>query len=1003
MTADPGVLEFTPGSVLDVAFGADSEVTDVPAEATVGIDETGRIIEWSDEATGLFGWSREEVLGESIATTLAPPFYREALAHLLDSFAAGRHQGLVRRRVEAAALLRDGRELPVELFVTQVQTPDGGPGLTALVRDISRRQRSEQLRAMQLAVSRLLMEATTLSDALPEVLETVAQTLGAQVATIWLPEPGTGTLRLHLSWHGRARAVEEFVERSATIAFPQADIVRRTWQGGLPFVVQEDTPHGNALLTAGERAGLRWLAAFELIHTRPVAGALVLMGDGSLLVDEDLLAAMGSVSSQMAQALARSAAEEALRESERQYRLLFQSTPNPILICDASTHRFVGVNEAAVAKYGYSVDEFLMLRLGDLHSSDSPEDLSRFLEHDGHPGRGATPVVHGPYRHRLKDGRIIDVEVTSRSQDFKGRSVTLALIHDITDRLALQRDLWNQAFHDSLTGVANRARFMDRLEQAVTRAAHHGAHCAVLLLDLDDFKVVNDSQGHYAGDQLLRSIAQRLTANLRATDTLARLGGDEFAVLLEDLVEPAEAELFAQRVISALSAPFLVEDKELPVCASIGIALSDAVTLEGDVLMRNADLAMYVAKAGGKNRYEIFVPTMRSVMLERVELEQDLRNALVRGELRVAYQPVVELASGRITGAEALVRWQHPTRGWMSPDAFIPLAEDTGLIRPLTDWVLGTACRQAKRWEEQGLPPIRMAVNISARELADRDLAQRIRRALSDSGLDPSWLELEITETAVADQPSEALAGLRELRALGVQIAIDDFGTGYSILSRLQLFPVDKLKIDKSFVDAIALAVDRAPLVAAMIAMGHGLGLRVVAEGVETSEQLSFLRKDGCDMVQGFLISRPVAAECFAELLQRSEGGASLAHWAEPEFRPLDVVSELVRVGPNLDEVIPALLAELERLTGLRGIHVTELLGDGLEQTVRWDRGDRSPEARRHPAGCAGLPITLPDGRVFGRLCGIGIEDEPCGAPQGVMHLFSTVIAAQIAADRSVS
>ena len=533
-----------------------------------------------------------------------------------------------------------------------------------------------------------------------------------------------------------------------------------------------------------------------------------------------------------------------------------------------------------------------------------------------------------------------------------------------------ERRLWHQAFHDQLTGLANRALFIDRLEHALRRAVRHGSTCAVLLLDLDDFKRVNDTRGHLVGDRLVRAVAARLCEHLRLEDSVARLGGDEFAVLLED-VDPGAAEVAAERMIAALLHPFRIDGRELLVSTSVGVALSGDAN-GSDEIMRGADLAMYVAKSRGKGRYQRFEQSMLSAMVERVTLEQEIRTALAREQFAVLYQPQMDIATGRIVAAEALVRWSHPTRGWLEPGAFVPHAEESPLITALGAWVLRTACVAAQRWSERGLGRLRVAVNLSGRELESPDLQERVRGVLDETGLPASSLELEITETAAVVQHEDALERLSTLRGLGVGIAIDDFGTGYSMLSRLQEFPLDRLKIDRSFIGTIDLATDVAPLVAAMIAMAHGLGLRVVAEGVEVPEQLHYLRAHGCDEAQGYLVGRPLSAAAFEELLLRSADGAAELRWEEPDLEPHRLLGDLVEAEPEADRLVPALLLELRRLTGVP----CRLLAPAPEP----------PEQA--------VPVTAPDGRLVGWLGGGAGAD---GRTLEVMRVFSRVIAAQMA------
>ena len=504
------------------------------------------------------------------------------------------------------------------------------------------------------------------------------------------------------------------------------------------------------------------------------------------------------------------------------------------------------------------------------------------------------------------------------------------------DQLERHRDHLEQlAFHDPLTRLANRSLFSDRAGHAVLRLRGRVGFAAVLLLDLDNFKTVNDSLGHAAGDQLLIEVAERLRTVVRPGDTTARLGGDEFAMLIEDLASRDDAVQAAERVLGTFRRPFRIQDREIGVRASVGVAIADEEGIRADELLRNADVAMYAAKAHGKARYTVFTRSLHSAALERLALEQDLREAISRDEFKLVFQPQLDLTTRRIVGAEALMRWVHPTRGLVMPHEFIPLAEEMGLIVELDDWAVRTVCRQLARWSAEGLPPLRIAVNLSVREFDEPGLAARIERSLRASGLPASALEIELTESVAVRQPQEALAALEQLRALGVQVAIDDFGTGYSVLSSLQRFPVDRLKIDRSFVERIRPEAGDAPIVAAMITMAHGLGLEVVAEGVETAEQLGYLEEHGCDLVQGYLLSHPLTATELEQLVWLPPALATPSPARHASRQALEAVSELVSAEPEAEALCRALLAELERLTGMESTFLTEPAPGMRAQRVR--------------------------------------------------------------------
>ena len=417
------------------------------------------------------------------------------------------------------------------------------------------------------------------------------------------------------------------------------------------------------------------------------------------------------------------------------------------------------------------------------------------------------------------------------------------------------------ATYDELTGLLNRAEFRVRAEQALSRAQRLGERCALLLVDLDDFKVVNDTFGHGAGDELLRGFSERLRGSLREEDLCGRFGGDEFLILLEGVDQAGGAARTAERIAESLLDRMPAGNAETVVKASIGIAIYPDNGVDIDSLVKNADIAMYKAKGGGRSGYRFFDHTMNEEVHERFKIEADLHRALERNELFLAYQPQIELDSGRVVGVEALVRWRHPQRGLMAPDSFIPIAESGTLIIPLGEWVLREACRQLKAWDEAGLPPLRMAVNLSARQIRSGNLDAVVGDALAKHDLPPHRLELELTETAMADDPEAARLTLERLRQLGVSIAIDDFGTGYSSLASLKRFPLDRLKIDRGFVGEIGKDPNGTAISEAVVGLAKLLGLESLAEGVEEASQLEFLRDRGCPLGQGYLISRPLEAD----------------------------------------------------------------------------------------------------------------------------------------------
>jgi len=565
-----------------------------------------------------------------------------------------------------------------------------------------------------------------------------------------------------------------------------------------------------------------------------------------------------------AQVEERTSSAAALGASERRYRLLFENNPQPMWVHDPATHRILAVNDAAVRAYGYEREAFLALSLADIWLVDDgatyADDLAR-IEADG-MGR--------PYlaRHRTSDGSPIDVELTAHALDDGDQPQRLVLAVDVTDRRRLEGELARQTLHDELTRLPNRTLFRDRLEQTLARRRAQES-VAVLFLDIDNFKVVNDSLGHGAGDELLIQLARRLATVARPGDTIARLGGDEFTVLLDDLRAPGDAMRVAGRLVEATRAAFDLAGQELFVTASVGIAFGTPGVTKAGELMRQADVALNRAKAQGRNHFVVYDEAMNSRALERLELEGDLRHALERGELRLHYQPEVDLGDGRLVGVEALVRWQHPRRGLLPPSAFVQVAEETGLILPIGQWVLDTAARQVHAWRER-FPLAReltVSVNLSVRQLQQADLAERVARTLAETRLAPGALHLEITESMIIDLSERAGTALRNLRRLGVAIALDDFGTGFSSLSTLRTMPVEVLKIDRSFV--VGRATERnLAIVEAVVRLAHALNIEVVAEGIETPAARAALLAVGCDRGQGYLFGRPMPAADLEAVLE---------------------------------------------------------------------------------------------------------------------------------------
>jgi diguanylate cyclase (GGDEF)-like protein len=451
-----------------------------------------------------------------------------------------------------------------------------------------------------------------------------------------------------------------------------------------------------------------------------------------------------------------------------------------------------------------------------------------------------------------------------------GVTGAVMVFHDVSTARALTLQLAYFAQHDSLTELPNRTLLNDRLTQSITVARRHNARLAVLYLDLDRFKNINDSLGHLIGDHLLRSVAQRLSECVRASDTVGRLGGDEFVVVLSEMTHAQDAVVCADKLLRAIEKPHILDSHEMHTTASIGISVYPEDGSDAEALLQNADSAMYEAKDRGRNNYQFYRSALNSNATQRQSVESDLRHAIQKHELQMHYQPIMNLTTDLMVGAEALIRWQHPILGTVLPAKFISIAEESGLIVSIGQWALREACRQARVWQDAGLPRCRLAVNISAVELRSKEFVSGVERVLSESGFDPQRLELELTETFLMQDSHATARVLDALKQLGIQLALDDFGTGYSSLSYMRRFPIDALKVDRSFVKNITTDADDASVVSAVINMGKSLHMRVVAEGVETREQLLFLKEHGCSEAQGYYFSRPMSGENIAELLSQS-------------------------------------------------------------------------------------------------------------------------------------
>ena len=548
--------------------------------------------------------------------------------------------------------------------------------------------------------------------------------------------------------------------------------------------------------------------------------------------------------------------QRASAEREQLAQKVYTHTPAGIIFTD-EVHRILSINPATTQMTGYETFElvgqtvFGLIELGE-KQQQGPFEAELALRASWQGELDITKKNGDRFPAGTRVNRVDDPQSGLPAH-------YVWILADITERKQSEERMRHIAQHDALTGLPNRMALLMRLAQLLPEARRHGWKIAMMFLDLDRFKIINDTLGHQIGDELLREVACRLSAVVRETDFVSRLGGDEFIIILPGISSAADAAAVASKAIAALSTAIEANGHELHTSPSIGISLFPDDGPDGDTVLKNADTAMYHAKAAGRNNFQFFAAEMNQITSERLSIEHKLRHAITRNELALCFQPQFLAGDGSPTGVEALLRWHHPTDGMIPPDRFIPVAEETGMIVEIGDWVLATACREMKRWIDAGLKPVRIAVNVSARQLRRRDFCETVANVLTISGLPAELLELEITESSVMENPQEAVLILQRLGSMGVTLAIDDFGTGYSSLAYLKLFPIDHLKIDRSFVADIEFDLNDRAIAFGTIALAHTLGLKVIAEGVETEDQLELLRTNGCDEVQGYLMSKPLS------------------------------------------------------------------------------------------------------------------------------------------------
>lgn len=860
-TSLPGIL--TPAGTYEILHTSmpsfDESIFNSLTDAIIVID-TNAVIERVNPATLILsGFEEGELIGHSVADLTANRRVTEKF--LARTIHGDRNFG----RFETHCIDKLGRRFPISVSASKIYDPASGTDKIVLIaRDITKRKRLETESQIISRILRGVTSTANLDELLRLIHRAIRKVVSAENFFVALFDPETEMLSMQF-----------FVDKYDEM--PPPSKVGRSFSAyvfrtGEPLLCSHEL--AEEMIARGEVEAVGtdspiWLGVPLKTPTGPIGVLVVQDYEDRNKYSQHDVEFLTSVADQIALAIERKQAEDALRQSQERFELVAKATSDAIWDWNFAT-REIWWNDGFRKLFGYhgaDVGNDIESWTKRLH----PDDCDRVINDIHRHIESGNTNWSDEYRFLRHDGSyafVIDRGYVVH--DANGEPVRMiGSMMDVSERKLLEEQLTHQALHDPLTKIANRVLFRDRVEHALSKLRRDSSSLAVLFLDLDNFKQVNDSIGHSAGDKLLIAVAQRLQDCLRNSDTAARLGGDEFAVLVEFVHNAEEAVMIAERIRTVFRQPFVIDGKEVYMGTSIGIAQSSPQVRTSDELLRNADLAMYRAKNGGKGSYVVFEQRMHEALVERLELEDDLRAAIENKEFTIHYQPIVDLGSRDMLGMEALVRWNHPRYGMLAPMKFIPLAEETNLIVPLGDWILTEACRQVKLWCDKYNDGgnISVTVNISIRQFQQKELGDIVRRALESSGLDPSSLILEITESFMMQETESTIAKLHELKKLGIRLAIDDFGTGYSSLSYLQRFPIDILKIDKSFVDKIGNGEEGRAVARAIIMMGDSLHLKTIAEGIERPEQIAALQNLGCEAGQGFHFARPLTVDAMENFL----------------------------------------------------------------------------------------------------------------------------------------
>lgn len=802
-------------------------IVDNIADGIITMNADGVIESANAAAERIFGYAATEMLGRNFKM-LMQANYSGAYDNILSDH---RETGMIGRSRELEGQRSNGVIFPMELAVSRIS--DKGRNLyTGVVRDISERREAEaRLRESQAHMDR-------------------AQELAGLGSWEWTPDLDS-------------ISVSESMRK--ILGVEETDTLRKRFD-----LFRFIHPADRWTATRKIDAAIEGKEVYEDEHR-------VVCPDGSVRIVEE----SGQISKDPTRNLTRLLVTtrditevKKARDDLRLAASVFEATVEAIVITDCEG-LILTVNGAFEDLTGFSPASIEGKALSELWADDEKrDDFEDFRRRAMAQGRW-----QGEFTGRKKDGnRFIAWGSISVVRDSKGLPARLVVVlSDITDLRSKDEHIRHQAFHDALTNLPNRALLRDRLERSIISAQRSGKEVAVMFLDLDRFKLINDSLGHDAGDQLLVTVADRLKTCLRKSDTIARLGGDEFVVLIDDFEFTGSLGTVAEKIIRTVTQPIVINGHDLQVSTSIGIAVFPENGKDVEAIMRNADVAMYQAKEAGRNCYRVYHADMNSRSAQRLEMENAMRRALEREEFELHYQPKLDIVNGQPCGLEALIRWRHPTKGLVPPGEFIPVAEESGLIIPISEWVIGEACRQLKEWRLKSIPVLPVAINIAARQFRDPDFVEKITKAVSRNGLEPRMLELEITESTAMARDGKTMAAMNELRRRGHALMVDDFGTGYSSLSYLRQLPISGLKIDRSFVDGLGSSAESEAIAEAVLGIAEALHLEVVAEGIETSKQAKFLVEKGCRIGQGFLYARPMPCDACADWLQANAGTKLLA------------------------------------------------------------------------------------------------------------------------------